>query len=134
MIRTGIEDGMAGTVVSMNGPLTKHRLCRQNDEFRGTGGVSSGNCSLGFTPAFLDSETGRIYRSCYGDGRPAPIHLLDGLPNVLRVRPDGRRPATAVKGSVIPGFACNGRFYTRAEAARVVAREMPQETLHNELR
>src|ERR1700682_2778851 len=47
--------------------------------FRGTGGVSENNRSLGFQPAFIDRETQTVQLSRFPDGRLAPCHLLDGL-------------------------------------------------------
>ena len=63
--------------------LTARTLRRQNQIFRGTGGVSAENRTLGFVPAFLDTQTGAVYRACFADGRPAPMHLLDGLPSAV---------------------------------------------------
>jgi hypothetical protein len=105
----------------MNGLLTSYRLHRQNVEFRGTGGLSSANRSLGFAPAFLDLETGEVYPSRFTDGRSAPCHLLEGIPEALWLARDGRGRPTAVKASLVAGFFRQGRFYTRAEAARVLA-------------
>ena len=50
------------------------------------------NQGHGFRVAFRDAETGIIYGSCYADGRPAAVHLLDGLPEslVLARAVDGR--------------------------------------------
>ena len=104
----------------MKREFTEHELRRQNRHYRGTGGVSQENHGYGFRPAFLDTETGVIYHSCYADGRPAPCHLLEGLPEtlVLARAPHGR--IIAIKASVIAGFARCGCFYTREEAARLV--------------
>ncbi|MEZ5583330.1 MAG: hypothetical protein R3F37_11775 [Candidatus Competibacteraceae bacterium] len=57
--------------------LTNQSLRRQNRVFRGTGGVSHENQSCGFVPAFLDTQNGTVYRSCFADGRPVPMHLLE---------------------------------------------------------
>ena len=100
--------------------LTENALCGQNRRYRGTGGVSQENHGHGFRPAFLDTETGAIYRSCYADGRPAPLHLLDGLPQSLVLTRASCGRVTEVKAPVIAGFALGGRFYTRDEAARHV--------------
>lgn len=105
----------------MNKLLTRYRLRRQNDEFAGSGGVSSASRSLGFIPAFRDSETGQIYRSCFQDGTPAPCHLLEGLPAALGVMRDADGRIVAVKGTVVVGFLHAGRFYTREEAASAVS-------------
>ena len=98
--------------------LTPQKLATEKARYFGTGGCSAGNRSCGFRPAFQDRETGRIYLSAFADGRPAPVHLLDGLPPslVLTRTPLGR--VGAVKGSVISGFARDGHFYTREEALR----------------
>ena len=110
----------------MNRLLTSQDLRRQNDAFDGTGGVSCDNRSLGFVPAFLDSNTGQVYRSCFRDGTPAPCHLLEGLPLPLSVRQDAAGRTLAIKASVIAGFIRSGRFYTREEALRVVVDETPE--------
>lgn len=76
---------------------------------------------LRFQAAFLDFGTQAIHPSRYADGRPAPLHVLDGLPDHLVVDRaiDGR--VVAAKASLIEGFVRNGFFYTRRAAARAVA-------------
>jgi hypothetical protein len=96
-------------------------LDRQNREFLGTGGRSEENGSAGFQPAFLDTETRSVYPSRFRDGRRAPIHMLDGLPEPLVLARDAVGRVAAVKRSIVAGFARNGRFYTRDEAARHAA-------------
>jgi hypothetical protein len=91
-------------------------LARENLRFAGTGGVSRENRGNSFLPAFLDSGTGEIYLSRFADGRLAPIHMLDGLPEELVVARNARR-ITAVKASVVSGFVRDRRFYTREQAA-----------------
>lgn len=105
----------------MKQALTDKTLYRENCVFRDTGGVSSENRSYGFRPAFLDTQTGVVYDSCHPDGKPAPCHLLDGLPQelVTERHPSGR--VAGVKGSIIAGFVQHGRFYDRAEAAKQMA-------------
>ena len=107
----------------MRGILTKRLLWKESGTFIGTGGTSSENCQSGFRPAFLDSQTGVVYPCCHEDGRPAAMHLFDGLPPELVVRrsPSGR--ATAVRGSLVAGFVQEGRFFTRAEAATWITQE-----------
>lgn len=58
-------------------------LARENLQYTGTGGVSANNRDKGFIPAFMDTETGNIYRSCFANGMPAPVHVLAGLPENL---------------------------------------------------
>jgi hypothetical protein len=101
--------------------LTTMVLQQENDRFAGTGGRSEVNRDLGFRPAFFDVATCAIYVSRFRDGRIAPLHVLDGLPDeVVLVRADCGR-VVVVKSSVISGFERNGFFYTRAAAARAVA-------------
>lgn len=97
--------------------FTPGTLRRQNSLYRGRGGVSEENRACGFAPAFLDTETGSVYLSRFRNGRPAPVHTLDGLPEELII---ARRPSgtvSAVKLSVMAGFVRRSRFYTRDEAA-----------------
>ena len=101
----------------MNRLLTEKRLRKENLTFVGTAGVSAGNRATGLLPAFLDTETGRAEISRFADGRPAPLHLLDGLPAEWVVARDGAGRVTAIKESVEAGFVRNGHFYTRAQAA-----------------
>jgi hypothetical protein len=90
-------------------------------KYRGTGGDSRHNHGAGFEPAFLDTATGRVYRSCHRDGRPAGCHLLDGLPAELITARSPSGHVTAVKHSVIAGFLRAGQFYTREQASRAAA-------------
>jgi hypothetical protein len=97
--------------------MSPNRLVKENLAFAGTGGISSGNRSQGFRPAFCDTESGQVEPACFRDGSPAPMHLLDGLPDqwVKERLPSGR--VALVKESVIAGFLREGRFYTRDQAA-----------------
>lgn len=102
----------------MKRTLNVERLKLENLVHVGTGGRSSENASLGFTPAFLDFATQTIYLSRFADGRLAPFHLLDGLPDEVVVdrAPSGR--VVSAKATLISGFVRNGFFYTRSAAAR----------------
>lgn len=97
--------------------LSAWTLRQQNRQFRGTGGVSAENRALGFAPAFLDTQTGVIYRACFADGRPAPMHLLEGLPAAVVAARDAAGRATALKSTVLAGFLRAEQFYTREQAA-----------------
>jgi hypothetical protein len=99
--------------------LSLNTLQTQNRQFSGTGGVSAENRAQRFRPAFMDRRTGEVYPSRFGDGRPAPIHLLDGLPAsaVLHRTASGR--VTAVHGWLTAGFTREGRFFTREQAAAI---------------
>lgn len=102
--------------------LTREALLEISERYRGTGGRSQDNAGAGFRPAFLDADTGAVYAACFADGRPAPFHLLDGLPPALVLCRDAQGRVAAVKPSVVSGFIRLGRFYSRERAARVVAR------------
>jgi hypothetical protein len=105
------------SVTTMSEQLLKH----ENEVHRDTGGRSQENRDLGFRPAFLDFETQIIYPSRFADGRPAPVHMLDGLPDEVIVdrAPSGR--VVHAKASLISGFVRNGFFYTRSAAAKAAA-------------
>lgn len=92
----------------------------ENRRYRGTGGVSRNNRGQGFRPAFLDTSTGTIHLSCFANGNPAPIHVLDGLPDALIETRDNAGRVTRTKVTVISGFERSGRFHTREEALRLV--------------
>ena len=101
----------------MNEKLIQH----ENAVHAGGGGVSANNARLGFRPAFMDFATQRIYPSRFADGRLAPFHLLDGLPEeVISERSPAGRVITA-KSTLISGFVRNGFFYTRTAAAKAAA-------------
>jgi hypothetical protein len=93
---------------------------------RGTGGVSAENRALGFRPAFRDTETGQTFPSTFADGRPAPFHILDGLPEPVVLARDRNGRVSRVLGSIVAGFLRDGVFYTRAEAAALVEEETPE--------
>jgi hypothetical protein len=102
----------------MNRSLTGNFLRKENRAYRGTGGVSAGNRTVGFIPAFCDTATGRVEPSRPADGSPAPMHLLAGLPEEWIVTRGDRDQVVAVKSTVIAGFVRAGVFYTRAQAAQ----------------
>src|SRR6266446_4031456 len=81
----------------MNRPLTKISLALETAHYRGTGGVSENNRSLGFQPAFIDRETEIVHLSRFPDGRLAPCHLLDGLPPELVLARDEQGRVARVK-------------------------------------
>lgn len=92
-------------------------LEQDNSRYRGTGGVSSGNRSAGYLPAFRDDSTGRVYLSRFSNGRLAPIHLLDGLPDALVKRPLCSTQTDTPCPAVTAGFVHGGEFFTRNEVA-----------------
>jgi hypothetical protein len=103
--------------------MTLQELARQSREYRGRNGVSVEARGFGFVPAFLDRETGRVFASCFRDGRPARIHVIDGLPPDVVTQRSVTGRVISVKGTVIAGFVCAGRFYTREQASAVLSRQ-----------
>ena len=98
--------------------LTTSALALESANYRGPRGQSSAkiNRGAGFQPAFIDRQSGSVHLSRFPDGRRAPCHLLDGLPDELVIARDERGRVTCVKGSVVSGFVHGGWFYTRDEA------------------
>ena len=103
--------------------FTEATLERENLAFLGTAGVSHENCGNGFIPAFLDKESGQVEISRFLNGQPAPMHMIEGLPESWIVERDAVSKATAIKQSVIAGFVREGCFYTRSQAADTVLAE-----------
>ena len=84
--------------------MTEARLELENVRFAGTGGVSRENRRHGFRPAFMDLETAAVHLARFADGRPAPFHLLDGLPEELVLSRDAAGRVAEIRSSVISGF------------------------------
>jgi hypothetical protein len=98
--------------------LTFGDLNKEVAKYRGTGGISTEAKANKFKPAFKDQETGKIYPSTTESGKPAGVHLLEGLPeDVVTTRhEDGE--IDGVKDSIISGFIKDGKFFTRDEAVK----------------
>jgi hypothetical protein len=103
-------------------PLTTRVLAQENRVYWETGGVSAGNRDQDFRPAFQDQKTGTTWLSRFADGRIAPLHVLDGLPDELVDERDRNGHVKTCNACVIAGFLRGGLFYTREQAARAVAR------------
>ncbi|NVK41794.1 MAG: GAF domain-containing protein [Oceanospirillaceae bacterium] len=117
----GIKASSLAASTDFAGELTLAVLQQQNEQYRGSGGVSDGNRSLGFRPAFYDMDTGQVHPSRFANGLEAPMHVLDGLPDdLVVVRLESGR-VTAVKPGVVAGFVRNGHFFTRGQAALATA-------------
>lgn len=101
----------------MTQAMTVKSLHHQNLAFAGTAGISRFGRRRGFTPGFLDRETGRTYVSRHANGSPAAVHVLDGLPDELVLARTGSGQVAAIKGTVIAGFILDDQFYTRDQAA-----------------
>jgi len=107
----------------MEASVTQATLTHENIVYLGTGGRSRENRRAGFKPAFLDTETGVVHPSRFADGRPAPLHLLDTLPDGVVLKRSASGRAIEVKASIVSGFSRDGRFYTRDEAAQATQLE-----------
>jgi len=99
------------------GALTVEALQEENDFYRGKGGISEENRAYGFKPAFYDMESGVVYPSNFANGKEAPMHVLDGLPDELIAGRLNSGKVTAVRPGIISGFVHRGQFYTREQAA-----------------
>lgn len=102
----------------MTKTMTLTDLQQGSDAFDGTGGVSAGNRSLGYLPAFIDHETGRVYLSLDKTGAPSMIHQFGGLPADVVTQRDQSGQVLAVKGSLEAGFVFDSEFYTREQCAQ----------------
>lgn len=105
----------------MKRPRRDSVIPRKTSQLPGAGGFSQGNRRAGFVPAFLDTSTGRVYASCFADGRPASMHFLEGLPEELVRARDALGRVRALKESVVAGFVRGSDFFTREQAALAVA-------------
>jgi hypothetical protein len=103
--------------------VTPTTLERENCEYEKTGGVSCNNIENGFISAFMDAATGQVFRSCFGDGRPAPVHVLDGLPDELITARSGDGRVVSVKKTVVAGFTRAEIFFTREQVALLLAKK-----------
>ena len=105
----------------MGSSLTGAVLARQNQRFAGTGGVSAGCAGHGFVAAFRDESSGETRLSCFEDGSPATVHVLDGLPDDWVVSRDEDNHVIAVRDTIVAGFLHDNRFYTRDEVASLLS-------------
>ena len=97
--------------------MNNHTLKLENQAFRGTKGVSENNRSDGFKPAFLNQKTGRVELARFGNGTPAPVHLIDGLPEEWTATRGKDGTAVSLLSEIVAGFVREGVFYSREEAA-----------------
>jgi hypothetical protein len=105
----------------MRGVLNDMALRGENRLYANTPGVSRNNASLGFRPGYLNRCSGECVLSRFSDGTPAPIHILDGLPESWVQARDAAGHVVAVTAEVVSGFVREDRFYTREEAVRAVS-------------
>jgi len=102
----------------MRGVLNDMTLRHENRLYANTSGVSRNNAGLGFRPGYLNRRSGECVLSRFSDGTPAPIHVLDGVPESWVRARDNAGHVVAVVAEVVSGFVHEDRFYTREEAAR----------------
>ena len=55
--------------------------------------------------------------SRFANGAPAPVHVLDGLPDAWVSHRDAQGRVVRARCSVIAGFLLGEQFYTREQAA-----------------
>jgi hypothetical protein len=102
----------------MDPMLDPTRIAAQNAATASIGGTSATTRRFGFRPAFLDCVTMRIHLARFADGRLAPCHLLDGLPDEVVADRLASGRVVRAKATLIAGFERGGYFYTRTAAAR----------------
>ena len=105
----------------MRGVLSDMALREENRLYANTRGISQNNGSLGFSPGYLNRLSGEWVLSRFSDGSPAPVHVLDGLPESWVSARDAKGHVTEVNAEVVSGFVRDDRFYTREEAMRSAA-------------
>jgi hypothetical protein len=96
------------------------RLQQENRAFAGTGGVSANNRCQAFQAAFQDTATGAVELARFANGKVAPVHVFEGLPEGWVAERGNNGLPLALKGTVIAGFVRSDRFYTREEAAALL--------------
>jgi hypothetical protein len=100
----------------LRGALTEASLRNENVLYARTRGVSQNNGSFGFRPGYRDGASGETVLSRFANGTPAPVHLLDGLPESWILHRDHDGHVSAIRQGIVSGFIRDGRFYTRDEA------------------
>ncbi|EGV16789.1 hypothetical protein [Thiocapsa marina] len=105
----------------LRGVLTEASIRNENVLYACTRGISQNNGSFGFRPAYLDGASGEAVLSRFANGTPAPVHLLDGLPESWILDRDHEGHVTATRPGIISGFIRDERFYTREEAIAATA-------------
>ncbi len=102
------------------GILSRQLLRRENQAYAGTAGVSQNNNGMGFVPGYCDTQTGETIISRFADGRPCPVHTLDGLPVSWIALKDASGRVLSAREGIIAGFLLDGCFYTRAQAVEML--------------
>ena len=120
-----IQSDVVGDSDSTNNEdgLCHGALRAQNVAYQATGGVSRNNRAAGFLPGYCNVSTGEAVISCFADGSPSPVHLLDGLPDAWVAERDASGRVRQTVPMVVAGFIRDGCFYTREAAARFLERD-----------
>lgn len=105
----------------MRSALTTLALSHENQLYAETRGISQSNRAAGWRPGYLNLTTGECELSRFSDGRPAPIHVLEGLPEDWVQSRDAEGRVIAAEPEIVSGFIRGGRFFTRDQAARAAA-------------
>ena len=103
------------------GVLSTQVLKQQNAQYENTMGVSGKNRPEGFIPAYFNEISGVSIESRFADGRPAPVHILDGLPEEWVALRDPYGRVTRTQPGIVAGFLRDGQFYTREQAAHALS-------------
>ena len=74
----------------------------------------------------MDAATRAVHLSRFANGKSAPFHILDGLPDELVLARTAAGRVAAAKPSVVSGFVREGLFYTRDEAAAFLDRSFSE--------
>lgn len=75
---------------------------------------------FGMLPAFREPVSGETHLATNRDGTPAPVHLLEGLPEAWVEERDDRGHVVSLKRGIVAGFLRNGRFYSCLELLRAL--------------
>lgn len=123
LIRSRRKEAFCRPLGPLFQPMNADRLIKDNVAHLGSAGVSENNHDCGFRAAFRNLESGCVVLARFKNGAPAPMHLLDGLPDEWVLERDASGRVVTVKSSVIAGFLRQGRFYTREQAAAAAAED-----------
>ncbi|HSO82645.1 hypothetical protein [Thiocapsa sp.] len=105
----------------LRGALTEASLRNENVLYARTRGVSQNNGLFGFRPGYLNDASGEAVLSRFANGTPAPVHLLDGLPESWVLDRDHEGHVISTRQGIVSGFIRDGRFYTLEEAITATA-------------
>ena len=99
--------------------VDKETLQSENQAFSGTKGISENNRESGFKPAFIDKKTGRIEVARLANGQPAPVHIINWLPNDWAKAFNEDGTIKCLIPDNVAGFVRDSIFYTRDQVAKL---------------